>query len=160
MLTPRFSPRPGNALGPMARMWCTVRWLDEQQLRTVGELDEVGGVDDALDLVVQVVLGEVHHVGGHPAGPQMPAGGDDLLEELGDVGHADVGDLLAHHVGGHGGHPRDAASPCGMWVAVLPSGVNLRLPIRDLVMMSKPQKVKNRWVSTPSPSAALARTRP
>ena len=28
------------------------------------------------------------------------------------------------------------------------------------VIMSKPQNVKNRWVSTPSPSAALARIRP
>jgi len=50
--------------------------------------------------------------------------------------------------------------PCGRWVAVLPSMVNFRSPIRDLVIMSRPQNVKNRCVSTPSPSAALARIRP
>jgi hypothetical protein len=47
-----------------------------------------------------------------------------------------------------------------MWVAVLPSMVNFSSCIRDLVIMSKPQKVKNRCVSTPSPRAAFARIRP
>ena len=50
--------------------------------------------------------------------------------------------------------------PCGMCVAVLPSMVNFRSAMRDFVMMSNPQNVKNRWVSTPSPRAALARIRP
>jgi hypothetical protein len=47
-----------------------------------------------------------------------------------------------------------------MCVAVLPSGVNFRSPIVFLLIMSKPQNVKNRCVSTPSPRAALARIRP
>ena len=47
-----------------------------------------------------------------------------------------------------------------MWVAVLPSIVNFRSPIVFLLIMSKPQNVKNRCVSTPSPRAALARIRP
>ena len=50
--------------------------------------------------------------------------------------------------------------PCGMCVAVLPSGVNLRSAIVFLLIMSKPQNVKNMCTSTPSPSAALASTRP
>ena len=56
--------------------------------------------------------------------------------------------------------PGRPPSPWGMWVAVLPSIVNFRSLIVSLVIMSKPQKVKNRWVSTPSPRAALARIRP
>lgn len=47
-----------------------------------------------------------------------------------------------------------------MWVAVLPSIENFRSPIAFLLIMSKPQNVKNRCVSMPSPSAALARIRP
>ena len=47
-----------------------------------------------------------------------------------------------------------------MWVAVLPSMVNFRSSMVFLLIMSKPQNVKNRWVSTPSPSAALARISP
>jgi hypothetical protein len=47
-----------------------------------------------------------------------------------------------------------------MCVAVLPSIVNFRSPIVFLLIMSKPQKVKNRCVSTPSPRAALARMSP
>jgi hypothetical protein len=47
-----------------------------------------------------------------------------------------------------------------MWVAVLPSMVNFRSSIRAFVIMSKPQNVKNRWVSMPSPSAALAEHQP
>ena len=50
--------------------------------------------------------------------------------------------------------------PWGMCVAVLPSIVNFRSPMVFLLIMSKPQKVKNRCVSTPSPRAALARMRP
>ena len=38
--------------------------------------------------------------------------------------------------------------------------VILRWAMVSLVMMSKPQNVKNRWVSTPSPRAALAMIRP
>ena len=55
--------------------------------------------------------------------------------------------------------PGSPPRPCGMWVAVLPSIVNFRSPIVFLLIMSKPQNVKNRWVSTPSPRAALARIR-
>src|SRR5665647_37982 len=47
-----------------------------------------------------------------------------------------------------------------MWVAVLPSMVNFRSPMVFLLIMSKPQKVKNRWTSAPSPRAALARISP
>ena len=47
-----------------------------------------------------------------------------------------------------------------MWVAVLPSMVNFRSPMVFLLISSKPQNVKNRWVSTPSPRAALARINP
>ena len=56
--------------------------------------------------------------------------------------------------------PGNGVIPMGMCVAVLPTGVNFRSCIRDLVIMSKPQNVKNRWVSTPSPSAALPRISP
>ena len=42
---------------------------DEQQLRAVGHLDEIGGADDAFDVVTKVVLREVVHVGRHPACP-------------------------------------------------------------------------------------------
>src|SRR6266700_3268207 len=89
---------------------------DEQELRSLGLLDEVGGADDALDFFILAVAIAVI--------PGMP--------------------------------PR----PCGMCVAGLPRMVNFRSFIRDLVIMSKPQNVKNRCVSTPSPSAAFARTRP
>src|SRR5665647_366312 len=51
-------------------------------------------------------------------------------------------------------------SPTGMCIAVLPVGLNFRSFIRFLEIMSKPQNVKNRCVSTPSPSAALARISP
>ncbi len=47
--------------------------LDEEQLGTFRHLDEIRRVDDALDLFVEVMLFEVHHVGRHPAGPQMSA---------------------------------------------------------------------------------------
>ncbi len=47
-----------------------------------------------------------------------------------------------------------------MWVAGLPTGVNWRCAIVSLLIMSKPQNVKNRWVSIPSPRAALASTNP
>ena len=54
--------------------------------------------------------------------------------------------------------------PMPLWpggcIAVLPTKLNFRSLIVALVMMSKPQKVKNMWVSTPSPTAALARIRP
>ncbi len=56
--------------------------------------------------------------------------------------------------------PGIGVRPIGMCVAVLPTGVNFRSFIRDLVIMSKPQKVKNRCISTPSPRAALPRIRP
>ena len=84
---------------------------DEQQLRALGHLDEVAGTDDPLDLVVEVVHRQVVHVRGHPAGPQVAARGDDLLEELGDVGHVEVGDGLLELRGGHVGHPGQAAEP-------------------------------------------------
>ena len=48
----------------------------------------------------------------------------------------------------------------GMWVAGLPTGLNARWSMVLLLIMSNPQNVKNRWVSMPSPSAALASTRP
>lgn len=56
--------------------------------------------------------------------------------------------------------PGKPPRPWGMCVAVLPSIVNFRSPMVFLSIMSKPQSVKNRWVSTPSPSAAFASTRP
>jgi len=51
-------------------------------------------------------------------------------------------------------------SPTGMCMAVLPLGLNFRSFMRDLMIMSKPQNVKNRCTSTPSPIAAFARIRP
>jgi hypothetical protein len=48
----------------------------------------------------------------------------------------------------------------GGCIAVLPTKVNLRSPNVALLIMSKPQNVKKRCVSTPSPTAALARIRP
>ena len=56
--------------------------------------------------------------------------------------------------------PGIGVRPCGLWAAVFPTGVNFRSPIVFLLIMSKPQNVKNRCVSMPSPSAALARMRP
>ena len=56
--------------------------------------------------------------------------------------------------------PGQAAQALRQVGAVLPSIVNFRSSIVFLLIMSKPQNVKNRWVSTPSPSAALARIRP
>src|SRR5947209_19905709 len=78
---------------------------DEQQLRARRELHEVGSADDALYVVTQVRLGQVVHVGRHPARPQMPAGCDDLIEEVRDLWHAEVGDRLLQHVGRYRGHP-------------------------------------------------------
>lgn len=51
-------------------------------------------------------------------------------------------------------------SRTGRCIAVLATGENRRSCIRDRTTMSKPQKVKNRCVSTPSPRAALAMIRP
>ena len=56
--------------------------------------------------------------------------------------------------------PGSPMSAVGMCVAGLPTGLNARWPIVFLLMMSKPQKVKNMCVSTPSPRAALPRIRP
>src|SRR6476659_5404736 len=103
-------PRPALDL-PLAP--ATVRLSDEQELCSFGFLDEVGGADDALDLVVEVVLVEVVHVGRHAAGPEVPARGDDLFEELGDLRDTDLGDGLLQLRGGHRGHPRQAAEPLG-----------------------------------------------
>jgi hypothetical protein len=47
--------------------------LDEQQLGALGLLDEVAGADDVLDVVDEAFLGEVVHVGGHAAGPEVSA---------------------------------------------------------------------------------------
>jgi hypothetical protein len=86
------------------------------------------------------------------------------LEELRHVGHVEVGDLLLHHLGRAGGRPGqraehvvDAHACCDRagCIAVLPTKENLRSPIVALLMMSKPQKVKNRWVSMPSPSCGV-----
>src|SRR5690242_8459510 len=90
-------------------MTASSSYLDEQQLRAAGELDEVGSADDSLDVVVQVAFVQVHHVCGHPAGPQVTARGDDLFEQFGYLGYADVVDLLAHLAGRHGGHAGQAA---------------------------------------------------
>lgn len=49
-----------------ARIWVRTlqaAGLDEEQLCAVRHLDEVGSVDDRLDPVVQVGLGQVVHVG-------------------------------------------------------------------------------------------------
>src|SRR5664279_5216481 len=51
-------------------------------------------------------------------------------------------------------------SPHGKCIAVLPTGLNFSLFMRFLVIMSKPQKVKKISTWMPSPSAALASTRP
>ena len=56
--------------------------------------------------------------------------------------------------------PGSPDTAVGMWVAGLPTGENWRFAIVFLLMISKPQKVKNRCVSMPSPRAALARIRP
>src|SRR6187399_1375713 len=91
---------------------------DEEQLGAVGLVDEIAGADDVLDAVVKVVRRQVVHVGGHPAGPQ--------------VARAVI--------------PGSPPRPWGRWVAGLPSIVILRWAMVSLVMMSKPQNVKNRWV--------------
>lgn len=50
---------PGTRAGlPSLR----VRTSDEYRLGSLGELDELGGADDPLDPVVEVVLGEMLHV--------------------------------------------------------------------------------------------------
>ena len=56
-------------------------------------------------------------------------------------------------------HPARTDPACWMCIAVLPTGVNFRSCMVDLLIMSKPQNVKNRWVSMPSPRAALAMTK-
>jgi hypothetical protein len=56
--------------------------------------------------------------------------------------------------------PGSPPRPCGMCVAVLPSIVNFRSCMVFLFTRSKPQNVKKMCVSTPSPSAALARISP
>src|SRR5690606_25707229 len=74
---------------------------DEEDLCPVGHLDEVGGVDDAIDVVAKIRLGELVHVRGHPAGPEVAAGGHDLVEEVRHLGDAEIRDLLLHHLRRH-----------------------------------------------------------
>ena len=110
------------------------RGSDEEDLRAVGLLDEVRGADDRLHASVEVVDrrgGSCRRTCGRPTGarrsrrsargapgpPGTPSSAMDFFSLL--VAIAVI----------HGSPPR----PCGMWVAVLPSMVNFRSPMRLLV---------------------------
>jgi len=53
----------------------------------------------------------VVHIGEHAAVPEVPAGGDDLFEELGHFGDSDVRDRFLELRGRHRRHPRYSAEP-------------------------------------------------
>jgi hypothetical protein len=91
--------RPASGARGDAGHGRVTRWQsDEDRLGSFRELHEVGRADDAFDALVEVVLGQLHHVRRHPAGPQVAAGLVDQVEELGHLGDVEVGDLLAHHL--------------------------------------------------------------
>jgi hypothetical protein len=79
----------------------------------LGELHELGDVDDVDHLVEQIVLVEAHHVDRHLARPQVGAHVGQHLQELGHLGDVEVGDLLLQHLRRHPRHAGQAAEALG-----------------------------------------------
>jgi hypothetical protein len=84
----------------------------------------------------------------------------DEVEELRHLGDVEVGDLLAHHLGGHRGHARQAhhrVRHVGRGVA---QGDELQVAHRLLVDDLEAPEGEEDVDLDALPSAALARTRP
>ncbi len=127
--------------GPLPGGAAHLSWISgEEHLSVVGDRVEVTNGDDVLDLLHQLFLLDAEHLHGQQAGIELDPGVLEDLDELTGPRNVQALHALAHHLGRHSLHARQAHQSRRHWTGGVARHVHVQ--VVDLVLGDGVQAVE------------------